>query len=156
SSYCFSGFREATILIVDGRGAWEATSVWYGHDGYIDHVLTLPWPNSLGLFYAAFTYYLGFDRYSDEWKVMGLAPYGGPGVNMDSFIDFEHNPYQVNAHRLMGRDYLDLQSIEALLGPRRQPESEIDGRYKEVAYAVQEACERAMERVVELAVKKTG
>jgi carbamoyltransferase len=156
SSYCFSGSREATIVIVDGRGAWEATSVWYGHDGYIDHVLTLPWPNSLGLFYAAFTYYLGFDRYSDEWKVMGLAPYGGPGVNMDSFIDFEHNPYQVNARRLMGRDYLDLQNIEALLGPRRQPESEIDGRYKEVAYAVQEACERAMERVVELAVKKTG
>src|SRR5262249_2516423 len=55
SAYSFSGFRDATVVVIDGRGAWEATSIWYGHDGRLDHVQTISWPNSLGLFYAEFT-----------------------------------------------------------------------------------------------------
>ena len=77
------GFDKAAVVVMDGRGAWEASSIWYGHDGRLDHVLTIPWPNSLGLFYAQFTQYLGFVPNSDEWKVMGLAPYGSPGVNLE-------------------------------------------------------------------------
>ena len=86
SAYSYGGFDEAAVVVMDGRGAWEASSIWYGHDGRLDHVLTIPWPNSLGLFYAQFTQYLGFVPNSDEWKVMGLAPYGSPGVNLAEFI----------------------------------------------------------------------
>ena len=86
SAYSFSGFDEATVLVLDGRGAWEATSLWHGRGGRLEHVWTIPWPNSLGLFYAQFTQYLGFQPYSDEWKVMGLAPYGEPGINLREFI----------------------------------------------------------------------
>src|SRR2546426_9570191 len=144
SAYAYSGFEDAAIVVTDGRGAWEATSIWYGHDGRIDHILTIPWPNSLGLFYAEFTYYLGFQKYSDEWKVMGLAPYGQPGVNLRSFIVPDDAPYWVNAPGLLGRNADDVSAIETELGSKRLPETEIDNQYKDIAFAVQEACERAM------------
>jgi len=155
SAYAYSGFPEATVVVTDGRGAWEATSIWYGRDARLDHVLTIPWPNSLGLFYAEFTHYLGFQKYSDEWKVMGLAPYGQPGVGLREFIVPDDQPYWVNARRLSGRDSADVSGIAALLGPQRAPESEIDARHKDIAFAVQEACERAMLTVVALAIEKT-
>src|SRR6266436_6543877 len=44
-------------------------------------------PDSVGYFYSEFTEFLGFQRNSDEWKVMGLAPYGKPGVDLSNFID---------------------------------------------------------------------
>ena len=157
STYAFSGMDEATIVVVDGRGAWETTSIWYGQDGKINHVLTIPWPNSLGLLYAEMTYYLGFKKYSDEWKVMGLAPYGKPGVDLSPFIDFgTSQPYKVSARRLLGNRFDDVSGITEFLGPARQPESTLDERHQDIAYAVQEACEQGMFRVVELAIQKTG
>jgi carbamoyltransferase len=155
SAYSFSGFQDATIVIIDGRGAWETTSIWYGHDGKIDHVLTIPWPNSLGLFYAEFTYYLGFNKYSDEWKVMGLAPYGKPGIDLTEFIKFNNIPYWVNSRKLLGQKYNDVSAIESILGPRRIPETKIEQRHQDIAFAVQDACEQGMLAVVKLAVEKT-
>ena len=95
SAYSYSGFDEAAVVIIDGRGAWEATSIWHGRGGQLEHVLTINWPDSLGFFYAVFTEYLGFVPFSDEWKVMGLAPYGQPGVDLRFFIDAEADPYRV-------------------------------------------------------------
>ncbi len=155
SAYAYSGFEEAAILVVDGRGAWEATSIWRGRGGRIEHVLTIPWPNSLGLFYAAFTGYLGFHPNSDEWKVMGLAPYGGPGVDLREFIVPDDNPYRVNAQCLVDSRTDGSAQIELQLGPRRVPESEIDARHKDTAFAVQDACERAMLALARRAVETT-
>jgi carbamoyltransferase len=156
SAYAYSGFDEATVLVVDGRGAWEATSIWHGRDGRLEHVLTIPWPNSLGLFYASFTEYLGFQAYSDEWKVMGLAPYGRPGVDLREFITLDHGAYKVAGTRLIGRGSDRIGAIEKVLGPHRTPESDIEDRYKNVAFAVQAACEEAMLGVVKMAVERTG
>ena len=156
STYAFSGFDNAAVLVLDGRGAWEATSLWHGRNGFLDHVWTIPWPNSLGLFYAQFTDYLGFQAYSDEWKVMGLAPYGEPSVNLREFIIPDDSPYRVATHRLLGKDSAPTAGIEARLGPRRIPESEIDARHKNVAFAVQDSCEEAMLTLARAAVEKTG
>ena len=156
SAYAHSGFEEAAVVVVDGRGAWEATSIWHGRNGKLEHVLTMPWPNSLGLLYAAFTEYLGFQPYSDEWKVMGLAPYGKPGVNLDDFVTLDHGFYQVDGPGLLGRGSCMGKRIVDRLGPKRVPESEIEDHYKDVAYAVQDVCERAMRGIVELAIRKTG
>jgi carbamoyltransferase len=156
SAYAFSGFADAAVLVLDGRGAWEATSLWYGRDGRLEHVWTIPWPNSLGLFYAQFTSYLGFQPYSDEWKVMGLAPYGEPGVNLREFIVPDDNPYKVSARLLLGRDSAPIGAIVDRLGPSRAPESEIDARHKNLAFAVQNACEEAMMTLTRAAVEKTG
>jgi carbamoyltransferase len=155
SAYAFSGFDNAAVLVIDGRGAWEATSLWQGSSGQLEHIFTIPWPNSLGLLYAQFTQYLGFAPYSDEWKVMGLAPYGEPGINLADFVDPNDNPYHVNTKRLLGRDSAPTAGIEELLGPARVPESEIAARHKNVAHAIQDACEAAMFTLVRAAVAKT-
>jgi len=155
SAYGYSGFDDAAIVVMDGRGAWEATSIWRGRNGKIDHVLTIPFPNSVGYFYSEFTEFLGFRRNSDEWKVMGLAPYGQPDVKLEEFIDPEIVPYRVHANRLAGNGRDTFSGMIPLLGPPRVAESEIDDRHKNIAYAVQEACEIAMMSVVRMAIAKT-
>jgi carbamoyltransferase len=156
SAYAFAGLDNAAVLVLDGRGAWEATSLWHGRDGRLEHIWTIPWPNSLGLFYAQFTHYLGFQPYSDEWKVMGLAPYGEPGINLRDFIIPDDNPYQVSARRLLGQDSSPIGDIVSRLGPARVPESPIDSRHKNLAFAVQQSCEDAMLALARAAVEKTG
>jgi carbamoyltransferase len=155
SAYACSGFKNGVVVVMDGRGAWEASSIWYGRDGRLEQVLTIPWPNSLGLFYAQFTHYLGFMPYSDEWKVMGLAPYGHPGVNLSEFISQNHETYHVNSALLFERRK-GTSAIANRLGPERAPESEIDDSFKNIAHAVQDACEIAMLELVKLATEKTG
>jgi len=154
SAYAYSGFDEAAVVVMDGRGAWEATSIWHGHGGRIDHVLTLNWPDSLGLFYAKFTGFLGFVPNSDEWKVMGLAPYGQPGVDLTSYINPNDAPYRIFTRRLIG-DGIGYGHFADRLGEPREAESDISDHHKNVAYAVQEACEIAMMSVVKLALAKT-
>jgi carbamoyltransferase len=156
SAYAFSGFDDAVVLVLDGRGAWEATSLWRGRDGHLEHVWTIPWPNSLGLFYAQFTHYLGFTPYSDEWKVMGLAPYGEPGIDLRDFIVPDDNPYRVDTHRLLGKDSAPIAGIESRLGVGRVPESDIDAGHKNMAFAVQDMCEQAMMTLARAAVAQTG
>ena len=156
SAYAYSGFDDAAVLVLDGRGAWEATSLWHGRDGKLEHVWTIPWPNSLGLFYAQFTYFLGFTPYSDEWKVMGLAPFGEPGINLRDFIVPNDNPYKVSTRLLLGKNSAPLADIVSRLGPKRVPESDIEARHKNLAFAVQQACEEAMMTLARTAVQETG
>jgi carbamoyltransferase len=156
SAYSFSGFDDAAVLVLDGRGAWEASSLWHGHDGRLEHIWTISWPNSLGLFYAQFTQYLGFQPYSDEWKVMGLAPYGEPGINLRDFIIPDDNPYKVSTRLLLDDKPAPLAGITARLGPQREAESDIDPKHKNLAFAVQDACEEAMMTLARAAVAKTG
>jgi carbamoyltransferase len=156
SAYAYSGFDDAAVLVLDGRGAWEATSLWHGRSGRLEHKWTIPWPNSLGLFYAKFTHYLGFTPYSDEWKVMGLAPYGVPGVDLREFIRPNENPYRVATKLLLGKDSAPVAAIEARLGPARTPESELEKHDKDVAFAVQDMCEQAMMSLAKAAIRETG
>jgi carbamoyltransferase len=155
SAYAYSGFDDTAVVVMDGRGAWEATSVWRGRDGRLEHVLTIPFPDSVGYFYSEFTEFLGFQRNSDEWKVMGLAPYGQPGVDLSSFIDPSAAPYRVHTKKLVANGAAPFAHMTSLLGPPRVPESDIDNRHKNIAYAVQDACETAMMNVVRMAIEKT-
>jgi len=68
SAYAYSGFDDSAVVVMDGRGAWEATSIWRGHAGKLDHVATINWPDSLGLFYAQFTGFLGFVQTATNGK----------------------------------------------------------------------------------------
>jgi carbamoyltransferase len=152
STYPVSGFDEATVVVIDGRGAWEATSIWHGKEAELRLVDMVRWPNSIGLFYAQFTWWLGFERFQDEWKVMGLAPYGGPGVDLGGFISVTDGHYCVNARLLLE----DLSRIEKALGPARKPEEPLSDRHRDVAWAVQDACERAELAVISRAISLTG
>jgi carbamoyltransferase len=160
STYAHSGFDNAAVVVMDGRGAWEATSIWHGRHGRLEHLLTIPFPDSVGFFYSEFTEFLGFHRNSDEWKVMGLAPYGEPGVDLRAFMDVETGdaarPYRVHTGRLISRGAMPFAEMTKRLGAPRAADSEIEPRHKNIAYAVQEACESAMMNVVRLAMAKTG
>ena len=155
SAYSYSGFDEAAIVVMDGRGAWEATSIWQGSKGSVEPVLTIDWPESLGLFYARFTEFLGFLPNADEWKVMGLAPYGKPGVDLSMFIDPLAGPYEVHADRLVGNGSGRFTGWPEALGSPREPETDIRDLHKDIAFAVQDACEAGMMSVVRLALAKT-
>ena len=156
STFAYSGFDDAAVVVMDGRGSFEATSIWHGRDGRLEHVLTIPFPDSVGFFYSEFTEFLGFHRNSDEWKVMGLAPYGKPGVDLSAFLDTQATPYKVHTEKLVSSGLNPFAKLTELLGERRIEESEIEERHKNVAYAVQEACEVAMMSVVKLAMEKTA
>jgi carbamoyltransferase len=152
SAYPVSGFDEATVVVIDGRGAWEATSIWHGKGSELRLVEMIRWPNSVGLFYAQFTWWLGFERFQDEWKVMGLAPYGGPGVDLGGFIRVSDGHYSVNAPLLLD----DLSRIEKVLGPARKADEPLSDRHRDVAWAVQDACERAELAIIRRAISLTG
>ncbi|PPR46323.1 MAG: Decarbamoylnovobiocin carbamoyltransferase [Alphaproteobacteria bacterium MarineAlpha5_Bin9] len=76
SAFFPSPFNEALVLTLDGVGEWSTTSVYIGKENKLSLLKNIDFPHSLGLLYSAFTYYIGFKVNSDEYKVMGLAPYG--------------------------------------------------------------------------------
>ncbi|AJA92116.1 hypothetical protein A7X95_05935 [Candidatus Nitrosopelagicus brevis] len=73
-----SQFEESAILTVDGVGEWSTTSFGHAKNNTINLTHDIRWPHSLGLFYSAFTYFLGFRVNEGEYKLMGLASYGKP------------------------------------------------------------------------------
>lgn len=78
SSFFASPFNEAVILSIDGSGDFTTTMMGIGRGTQIEVLQSVDFPHSLGIFYTAFTQMLGFRNYGDEYKVMGLAPYGTP------------------------------------------------------------------------------
>lgn len=76
SSFYTSGYDSAAILTIDGMGEWASASISRADKNGIFIIKELHYPNSLGLLYTAFTYFLGFKVNSGEYKLMGLAPYG--------------------------------------------------------------------------------
>lgn len=78
SSFLCSPFEEAMCLTVDGFGDFVSTMRAVGRGNRIDVIDRVFYPHSLGLFYTAITQYLGFPKYGDEYKMMGLAAYGEP------------------------------------------------------------------------------
>ena len=85
-----SPFEESVILTTDGVGEWSTTSFGIGKNNSITLTNDIRWPHSLGLFYSAFTYLLGFQVNEGEYKLMGLASYGKPkyyDIILDKLID---------------------------------------------------------------------
>ncbi|MEO8368593.1 MAG: carbamoyltransferase N-terminal domain-containing protein [Candidatus Solibacter sp.] len=78
SSFYTSPFENALVLTLDGVGEAESAAVFLGQGNRLERVLSINFPDSLGLFYSVFTQYLGFEVNEGEYKVMGLAPYGKP------------------------------------------------------------------------------
>ena len=78
SAFFASPFEEAAILSIDGSGDFTTTMTATGKGNQMQVLDSVDFPHSVGLFYTAFTQLLGFPHYGDEYKVMGLAPYGEP------------------------------------------------------------------------------
>ncbi len=75
SAFRASGFKEATVIVIDGQGEEDSTSVWHGKDNKLSKILSIGIGSSLGYMYENLTVYAGFDSFN-AGKTMGLAPYG--------------------------------------------------------------------------------
>ncbi len=78
STFYGSGWDSAAVMTIDGMGDFSSTTTSLGNSGLIHPLSEINYPHSLGFLYTATTMYLGFLNYGDEYKVMGLAPYGKP------------------------------------------------------------------------------
>lgn len=155
SAYALSGFDESTVVVMDGRGARQATTVYHAEGQALRRIKQINYPNSLGSFYEAFTDLLGFERHSDEWKVMGLAAYGEPVVDLSNVIKIGRDGYRINAPLLIGRSWGDIAAMEREFGPRRNPER-LTQADRDLAASVQHALEQAVFAVVRGAIAATG
>jgi carbamoyltransferase len=156
SAYALSGFDDALVLVMDGRGASQATTIYHGRNGQLNALKTIRYPNSLGAFYEGFTDLLGFERHNDEWKVMGLAAYGQPTHDMSDVLRVTADGYQLDAHAVCGSDWNDISRLVQRYGPRRNPEVSITQEDKNLAASVQQATEQAMFALVREGVRLTG
>jgi len=89
-----SPFNESAIFTIDGVGEWSTTSFGYAKNNSIKITNDIRWPHSLGLFYSAFTYFLGFKVNEGEYKLMGLSSYGTPkyyDLILDNLIDVKND-----------------------------------------------------------------
>src|SRR5436309_11890779 len=76
SAFLVSDFKEAACLSVDGFGDFASTAIGFGQGNNVMIDNRVYFPHSLGIFYSALTQFIGFPHFGDEYKVMGLAPYG--------------------------------------------------------------------------------
>jgi carbamoyltransferase len=156
SSYCMSGFDEAAVLVIDGRGAHEATTLWHARGGELKLLETYDYPNSIGVFYAGITEMLGFAPFSDEWKVMGLAAYGKPTFNLTKLIHSTEETYWVDGRRFFGKNDHDRSDLEEVVGPRRLETEALGEQHQNLARSAQDACEQAILATLRRVTKLTG
>lgn len=98
SSYLLSGFKESVIISVDGFGDFASASYGFAKNENFRIEKQILFPHSLGIFYQAITQFLGFPNYGDEYKVMGLAPYGKTTFmkQMNSILNFDEDNFKLN------------------------------------------------------------
>src|SRR5438552_750929 len=163
SAFYPSPFDTAAVLCMDGVGEWTTTSAWLGRGNELEPLWEMPFPHSLGLLYAAFTYYAGFKINSGEYKVMGLAPYGQPKYAKDIY-DHLMDLKPDGTFRL-NMDYFDYctgltmtnRKFDVLFGgPPRQPETRLTQREMDLARSIQDVTEEVMLRLSRTVHRETG
>ena len=161
SAFLVAPFDEALAVSVDGFGDFASAAWGVGRGTRIDIEGKVYFPHSLGIFYQGMTQYLGFPHYGDEYKVMGLAPYGEPryldqmrrivilqddGTFRLNLSYFRHHSEKVeytwdNGSPVVGRLYT--RALEDLLGPARTGEEPLAQKHKDIARSVQAMYEEA-------------
>src|SRR5262245_51409612 len=155
SAFHVSPFEEAVTVSVDGFGDFSSAAWGFGAGSNLSVAQRIYFPHSLGVFYQAMTQYLGFPHYGDEYKVMGLAPYGKPAyledirrlvrllpdgsftLNLDYFRHHRSQiSYQWNDDTPHFSDLFS-SALEDLLGPRRKPADPLEDRHRDIARSVQ-------------------
>ena len=166
-----SPFGQAAILSVDGMGDFVSTLMASGRDTQFEQYSRIYYPHSLGFLYNALTLYLGFPAYGDEYKVMGLAPYGKPAL-LDEFrqiiyptrTGFELNLDYFNHHQAgIAMNWEDgapvvypfhSKKLEQVLGPQRQPKADLTEHHQNIAASLQAVTEEIIFHLLNLLHKK--
>ena len=161
SAFFVSPYREALAVAVDGSGDFTTTSWGMGSGTQLAVSGRVFFPHSLGIFYEGLTQHLGFRHYGDEYKVMGLAPYGEPrfleemrkvvllqddGTFRLDLSYFQHHSghsqYQWN-NESPSSSNITSPKLESLLGKARRPDEPLEQRHKDIARSIQAMYEEA-------------
>jgi carbamoyltransferase len=174
SAFFASPFEESAIISIDGFGDFSSCMFGIGRGNKIKVLESVTYPHSLGIFYTAFTQFLGFPYYGDEYKVMGLAPYGKP-IYIDKLQDviiktkdgkfrlnekyFLHSTKGVamtweNTAPFIERLYSDY--LIDKFGSPRNPKDPITEYHKDLAASVQKVCEDLIFHMLNYLQKLTG
>jgi carbamoyltransferase len=173
SAFFASPFEEAAILSIDGSGDFSTTMIAIGKGNTINVLDSVDFPVSVGLFYTAFTQYLGFPHYGDEYKVMGLAPYGKPIYfdQINKIFNFTNkglftwdSSYFVNVNKIKLEYSSNIPVISTLFGKKmidifgkpRLPNEELTQYHKDLAASVQLVCEELIIKILNHLQKRTG
>ena len=163
---CQSPFERGMAVAVDEYGEFNSVTIAGFSGNNLEIVKQIPYPNSLGVFYAAFTEYLGYVPNYDEWKIMGAAAYGDPSRfydKLDTLIawDEENGEWVLDTryieHSNMKRaGYLN-ERLQQLIGiPVRNPSEEISQSHYDLAAAMQAVFEKRLYQLLSFYARKTG
>lgn len=161
SAFLVSPFEEALAISVDGLGDFASAAWGLGRGNTVSVDDRVYFPHSLGIFYQALTQYLGFPHYGDEYKVMGLAPYGNPKFvpelrqvvllesggkfRLDTSF-FRHGKEKVAYEWQSGGPSIGTlfsPKLEAMLGPARRQDEPLSQRHHDIAKSIQTMYEEA-------------
>jgi carbamoyltransferase len=149
SAFFTSGWDDCLVAVVDAMGEAQSVSIFQGHGGGLDKLREISVQDSMGVLYSLVTLHLGFDFNSDEYKIMGLAPYGNP----ERFRAFFQEAVQLlpdgsiripllrlNLTRDERENYtVTRKYLDDHLARERRPEDEISGEHRDVAAALRNA-----------------
>ena len=174
SAFFASPFDNAAIISIDGSGDFSTTMLAIGKGNNIEVIESIDFPHSLGIFYTAFTQLLGFPHYGDEYKVMGLAPYGEPkyvDLLKDVVLLQEDGLFKLNLEyfRSPGKGFVTYNNnnipaipiayskkAEAVFGMARKNEEQLTQYHKDLAASVQRMAEISIFHLLNYLHKKTG
>jgi len=169
SAFYPSPFPEAAILTIDGVGEWATASISHGIGKDITMLKEMRFPNSVGLLYSAFTYYIGFTVNSGEYKLMGLAPYGDPSSERtkkfirlikEKLVDIKPDGSiwlnQEYFRYATGLRMVNETRWTLLFGfPARKPEADVEQHHCDLAYAIQVVTEEIVLKMATLVKELT-
>jgi carbamoyltransferase len=174
SAFFASPFDEAAILSIDGSGDFTTTMIGTGKGNQILVTDSVDFPHSVGLFYTAFTQLLGFPHYGDEYKVMGLAPYGEPKYvdKLRQVLIFENDGlFSLNLKYFRsaksgivsyGDDHIPKvaplfsEQMEQVFGASRKKGEELSQYHRDMAASVQRITEELIFHILTHLHKSTG
>ena len=174
SAFFASPFEESAILSIDGSGDFTTTMTAVGNGNRIEVLESVDFPHSLGIFYTAFTQLLGFPHYGDEYKVMGLAPYGEPKYveKLKDVLVFDSNGlFHLNQKYFRsaksgiisyGEDHIPVVAplfsdyMTEQFGAERKKEEQLSQYHKDLGASVQRITELLIFHILNALQKKTG
>ena len=174
SAFFASPFEKSALISIDGMGDFTSTMTGTGTKNEITVMDTVSYPHSIGIFYTTFTQWLGFPHYGDEYKVMGLAPYGKPKytdklrdvllfkdnglfeLNLDYFNHPKKGVNMVWEGGIPAVDPLYTEKLIAAFGEVRKADEKLNEYHFDMAASVQRITEELIFHMLNALHQKTG
>ncbi len=168
SAFYPSSFDDAAILTIDGVGEWATAGIHHGQGTSLTTLLEMNYPDSVGLLYTAFTYFLGFKVNSGEYKLMGLAPYGrsGQAEKMRAIIERKLVTLHPDGSLLLNQVYFQYSTSLKMIQEKkwvklwgfetRKSTQPIAQHHADLALAIQQFTEEVVFRMAKKAQQLTG